>query len=170
MEIRELYRDEVANLVQAGRDSLGARSPSQIQLRALRDNPRAFLPVAVAGTEIVGIALAELCEDARKRVGAVRFVASFVGEHTVDRAVRLALLRRLESQFTSLNVDEIEVLVDRDLDFLSALERRGYRPDSRSDNAAPGGEPARLVKPLHAAVSRWARRSRRFPTQRGVVQ
>ncbi len=166
MEIRELYRDEVAGLAQIGTEALGVRFPSPGELRGLRENPRAFLPVAVAGTEIVGIARAEVRADRPKRVGTVRLVTSFVGEGMVDRAVRLALLSRLEGKFKDLGVDEIEVPGNQDPDFPGALERAGYRFDTPC--AAP--TLPRLVKPLRSDLPPWTQRAAPSPAPPGVVQ
>lgn len=170
MEIRELYRDEVAKLAKAGKETLRVRFPSRVEIRVLRENPRAFLPVAVAGTEIVGIALAELREDQRKRLGSVRLIASFVGEESVDRAIKLALLSRLEAKFKALGADEIEVPGDQGCDFLDASERSGYRWEAQ--DADPALEPARrrLVKQLRPALLPWARRPTSFSAGPRVVK
>lgn len=168
----EFYQDEAAKLEQAGKGALGAQFPWHIELRVLRENRRAFFPVALAGTKIVGMALAELRKDEYKLVGIVRLVVSFVGEGMVDRSVKLGLLSRLEQKFKDLHADEIELPGDQDLNFLVILERAGYRMEVH------GGDPPdcngltrrRLVKPLGSASPPRAGRS--APGQAGprVVQ
>lgn len=171
MEIRELYGGEVAGLAQAGKEALGARFPSYVELRVLRDNPRVFLPVAVAGTEIVGIALAELSDVRGKRVGSVRLVASFVVEGAADRAVRLGLLSRLETKFKNLEADEIDVPGDQDPDIVTWLERSGYRLAAPCSSTDAGNErtPKRLVKQLRTAPP-WTRPHTASPPGPGMVQ
>lgn len=172
MEIRGFYQDEAAELEQAGKAALGAQFRWRIELRVLRDNPRVFFPVALVGTKIVGMAVAELREDEHRAVGTVRLVVSFVVEGMVDRAVKLALLSRLEQKFKDLDADEIEVRGDQDLNFLVILERAGYRMEVH------GGEPLdcdgptrrRLVKPLRSVSHPWAARSTPGQTGPRMVQ
>ncbi|MFQ5828951.1 MAG: hypothetical protein ACE5JD_07330 [Candidatus Methylomirabilia bacterium] len=93
----------------------------------LRESPRAFLLVAVAGKAIVGIALAEVHHNQGRRVGTVYLLASFVEERIVNRGLRLALLSRLQRELKALGIEEIEVLGTHDNDFLASLEKAGYR-------------------------------------------
>jgi hypothetical protein len=171
MEIRELYGDETETLAQLGREALGVRFPSHVELGVLRANPRALLPVAVAGTEIVGVALAELYEDADRRVGVVRLVASFLGGELVDRAIKLALVSRLERKLKDLEADEIQVLRDQDPKFVGALESTGYRLEAWGGGGTADQVPSdgRLVRQLRTTGFPWARPTAPSPSKPRVI-
>lgn len=167
MEIREAGRAEIRKLVQA-QEVAGLEFPSGGAFRKLRRNPRVLMPVALAGAEVVGVAIAEVHTNRGNRVGRVRCLASLVGEGAVDGAIKAALLTRLEQQFRRLHADEIELMGDQPAEFLVKLTKAGYRFQEGPGDPAAGSHP-RLVKPLKPAEPAPAGASGPVRARRGVV-
>lgn len=135
MEIRGLRRQEVEALVGGFREDLRAQLPSPVAVRAFDRNSRTVLRVAVAGTDVIGIALAAEREEDGRRIGTVRLVVSLLAEDAVDRSVKWALLSSLESEFRRMRVDVVEIAGEQETGFAVMLERAGYR---RSARRVPG--------------------------------
>lgn len=159
MEIREADRDEIETLA-AAREFVGADFPSSDSLRRLWRSPHVLMPVAVAGSEIVGFGVAKVITHRRGRLGAVRYLASLVGEGPVDRAIKGALLSRLEQKFKSFEAGEIELPADQPPDFVDYLEKVGYRLDKESSgrphSLAPGRRFVKVLKPASRPAARTA--------------
>ncbi len=170
MEIREAYRDEIEKLA-AVREMVGPDFPSSESLLTLRESPRVLMPVAVAGTEIVGFAVAEVITRGRGRVGTVRYLESLVGEGSVDRAIKGALLSRLGQKLKDLEADEIEIGADQPREFVGHLEKAGYRLDAQESERSPAfASRRRFVKSLKPASSPWARTAAPGRVEKGMVE
>lgn len=141
MEIREADRGEIETLA-AAREFVGADFPSSESLRRLWQSPHVLMPVAVVGSEIVGFGVAKVITHRRGRLGAVRYLASLVGEGPVDRAIKGALLSRLEQKFKSFEAGEIELLADQ--------------PPERLHSLAPGRRFVKLLTPAFRPAARMA--------------
>jgi hypothetical protein len=77
----------------------------------------------------------------------------------VDRAIKWAILSRLESRFKELEILTIHVLGSQDSEFRQMLEKGGYQLELDGSNPLPDGAATdRFVKKLYSPDPPWMRR------------